>query len=48
MKKKSKMWNNEKSSCFIDNIDDAKVNGILNELKSLEENADNIHSVDSS
>jgi hypothetical protein len=38
------MW---QSACFIDNIDDAKVNDILDELKSLGENVDNIYSVDS-
>jgi hypothetical protein len=42
-----KKWDNEKSACFIDNIDDDKVNKILDELKSLEENVDNIYSVDS-
>jgi hypothetical protein len=45
MKKTSKMWNNEKYVCFIDNIDDVKVNDILSKLKSLEGNVDTIYSV---
>lgn len=37
------MWNNEKSACYIDNIDDVKVNDLLDKLKSLEGNIDKIY-----